>query len=87
MQEGSNYATTINQAYIDVVEQSLLRGGASLGLVIQAKPDGDLVVENQSPDETQDQLQVAINDIATPCTSEQRNKPHYWQTTFPMEPG
>lgn len=32
--------------YIDVVQQSLLGGGASLGLIIKSKANGDLVVKD-----------------------------------------
>lgn len=58
--------TTAVITYIDVVKQSLLGSGASLGLVVQAKPYRDLVVKDECPDKTEDQLQVAIHNVTTP---------------------
>ena len=48
-------------SYIDVVHESLLGSGSTLGLVVQSKPNGYLVVEDEGPDQTQDELQVAGN--------------------------
>ena len=54
-------------SYIDVVHESLLGSGSSLGLVVQSKANGDLVVEDEGPDQTQDELQVALDNVSTSC--------------------
>ena len=52
-------------SYIDVVHESLLGSGSALGLVVQSKANGYLVMEDEGPDQTQDELQVALDNVPT----------------------
>ncbi len=60
--------------YIDVVHECLLGGGASLGLVVQPEADGYLVMEDEGPNKTQDEFQVALDDISTSYTHTRTHK-------------
>ena len=55
--------------YLQVGQEGLLGGGASvpLAIVLDAKADADLVVEDESPYEAQDQLQVVVHNVTTAC--------------------
>lgn len=66
------YSTAELGSHIDVVEQGLFWRGSPLRLVVQSKPNGDLVVEDQRPDKAEDQLQVPVDNISTPCRKHHR---------------
>ena len=51
--------------YIEPVEQGLFGRGSVLRLVLQAKANADLVVQDECPYQTKDQLQVTSNYIST----------------------
>ena len=56
------------QSYLQICNESLFGSGTSFVLAISnAKAHGDLVVEDECPNEAEDELQVLIHDISTAC--------------------
>ena len=59
------FGYVISLTYIEPVEECLLRSRSILRLVLQTKPNADLVVQDECPNETKNQLQVTTNYIST----------------------
>ncbi len=53
--------------YLEVIDQCLFGSGcvSSLPSIVQTKPDADLVVEDERPDQTENELQVGSYDVST----------------------
>lgn len=59
------FGYAISLTYIEPVEQGLLGRGSIFRLVLQTKPNADLVVKDECPYQTKNQLQVTTNYVST----------------------
>ena len=59
----------IKVSYPEPIQQGLFGRETTLlsPIIFNTKPHADLIVENESPDQTKDQLQVPTHNVTTAC--------------------